>query len=61
MVDVVALVIPKENGRPPSLGEVRWRKRQAVQIAAQLPEDKEAALAVLEYARSLVLDFLDKD
>jgi hypothetical protein len=35
-----------------------WRRRQAVQIVAQLPEDPEDALAVLELARSLVESFL---
>jgi hypothetical protein len=33
-------------------------KRQAIQIAAMLPDDTVDALAVLEYARSLLCDFL---
>ena len=35
-----------------------WHKRQAIQIAAALPENREDALAVLELARSLVEGFL---
>lgn len=35
-----------------------WLRRQAVQIAAQLPEDPEDAIAVLELTKSLVETFL---
>lgn len=35
-----------------------WHRRQAIQIAAALPENKEDALAVLELARELVEGFL---
>lgn len=35
-----------------------WRRRQAVQLAAQLPDDPQDALAILEYVRSLVENFL---
>lgn len=35
-----------------------WRRRHAIQIAAQLPENVEDALAVLELAKQLVQDFL---
>lgn len=35
-----------------------WLKRQAIQIAAQLPEKEADALAILEYARGLVRDYL---
>lgn len=35
-----------------------WRRRLAVQIAAQLPEDREDALAVLRYSRELILNFM---
>lgn len=35
-----------------------WKKRHAIQIAAQLPEDPDDALSVLGYARDLVEDFL---
>lgn len=34
-----------------------WHRRHAVQIAAQLPENAEDALAVLELAKSLVESF----
>lgn len=35
-----------------------WRRRHAVQIVAQLPEEVEDALAVLDLAKKLVEDFL---
>lgn len=35
-----------------------WLRRQAVQIAAQLPENPDEAVAVLELARKLVEGFL---
>lgn len=35
-----------------------WRKRHAVQVVAMLPDDPVDALAVLEYARELVENFL---
>ena len=38
-----------------------WLRRHAVQIAAQLPEDTEQALAVLNLARILVETFLSGD
>ena len=38
-----------------------WLRRHAVQLAAQLPEDTEQALAVLDYARVLVETFLSED
>lgn len=37
-----------------------WRRRHAIQIAAQLPENPKDAVAVLEYARELVDVFLAK-
>jgi len=36
----------------------RWLRRQAVQFAGSLPEDIDDALAVLEYARELITDFV---
>lgn len=36
-------------------------RRQAVQLAGMLPEDTLSALYVLASARSLILDFLDRD
>lgn len=36
----------------------RWLRRHAVQIVAQLPEDSNDALMVLELARTLVESFL---
>jgi hypothetical protein len=35
-----------------------WRRRQAVQLAAQLPEDPQDALAVLAHVKFLVETFL---
>lgn len=35
-----------------------WQRRMAVQLAAQLPEDIDDALTVLELARELVESFL---
>lgn len=40
------------------MSEGDWRRRQAVQIAAQLPDDPKDALAVLALARELVEGFL---
>ena len=39
-------------------GNDNWRRRHAIQIAAQLPEDSKDALRVLELARELVEGFL---
>lgn len=38
--------------------DTSWRRRQAVQIVAQLPENPEDALAVLDLAKLLVQSFL---
>ena len=38
--------------------EEAWHRRQAIQIAAALPEDVESALLVLDLARDLVVRFL---
>jgi hypothetical protein len=35
-----------------------WHRRHAIQIAAQLPDNPQDALLVLEYARQLVEFFL---
>lgn len=35
-----------------------WRKRLALQVVQQLPEDQEDALAVLSYAKELVTGFM---
>lgn len=35
-----------------------WRRRHAIQIVAQLPDNYEDALAVLKYAEELVRGFL---
>lgn len=36
----------------------RWRRRQATILIGQLPEDCEDALAILEYAREIALDYI---
>ena len=36
----------------------RWRRRQALQVAAQLPDEPEEALTVLRHAQTLVRSFL---
>jgi hypothetical protein len=38
-----------------------WHRRSAVQIAAQLPDNREDALRVLELTRELAENFLFKD
>lgn len=40
------------------MGRIDWRRRQALQIASQLPEDPKDALAVLDHAKTLVERFL---
>lgn len=37
----------------------RSLRREAMQIAVQLPESADEALRVLEYARALVLDYIE--
>ena len=39
----------------------RWLRRQAVQLAAQLPDGRDDALAILRYASELVTGFLEAD
>jgi hypothetical protein len=39
----------------------RWLRRQAVQLAAQLPDGRDDALAILRYASELVTGFLERD
>jgi hypothetical protein len=38
-----------------------WHKRHAIQIVAQLPENKNDALKVLAYAKELVEEFLHSE
>ncbi len=54
----VTLLVSKEH--PVNPGDEMWLRRQAIQVAAQLPEKREDALRVLEYARDLVTEFLMK-
>ena len=38
--------------------EERYLRRQAIQIAAQLPENEANSMAILEYAKELVWGFM---
>ncbi len=38
----------------------RWLKMQAVQIVAQLPDDPQDAMRILDLAKELVEDFLSR-
>ena len=40
--------------------EDAWRRRQALQVAAQLPDNPREALTVLRHAEALVRSFLAK-
>lgn len=40
--------------------DARWLRRLAVQLVAQLPEERDKATAVLRYAEDL-LNFINKD
>ena len=42
-------------------GDRNWRRRQAIQLVAQLPESIDDALEVLELAKELVKGFLSED
>jgi hypothetical protein len=57
----MAVSLAVSNDRPRDRAEEMWLKRQAIQIAGQLPEDQEKAVKVLEYARALLTDFIAKD
>lgn len=35
-----------------------WRRRMAIQLVAQLPDNREDALAVLSYAKDIISDFI---
>jgi hypothetical protein len=54
MQSVIAMQ-PRQKPAPPHDAAL---KRLAIQIAAQLPEEEEDALAVLEHAKTLVRSFL---
>lgn len=38
----------------------RWLRRQAIQLAGQLPEDTKDARLVIEYMKQLVDSFIDE-
>lgn len=39
----------------------RWLRLQAIQIVTMLPDDIDEARRILEYARALVTEFIEKD
>jgi hypothetical protein len=51
--------MPRRN-REPTREEVLALKRLAVQIVAQLPQDQQEAIQVLDYAKELVVSFLNE-
>lgn len=44
--------------RPKNLSD--WRRRHALQLASQLPDDLDDALAVVDLTRELLLEFLQR-
>jgi hypothetical protein len=44
--------------KPQPLGEVDWRRRHALTLASQLPENNADALVILDLVRELVVNFL---
>jgi hypothetical protein len=44
--------------KPQPLGEVDWRRRHALTLASELPEDHADALVILDLMRELVVNFL---
>ena len=46
------------NNNNGGASEERYLRRQAIQIAAQLPENEANSIAILEYARELVWGFM---
>jgi hypothetical protein len=55
--------MPRQSntGKRPRSRQVRedaWRRRQALQVAAQLPDNPDEALIVLRHAETLVRSFL---
>lgn len=53
MGSVVVLKSGK-TGDQQKKSDEQWRRRQALQLVAQLPEEEEEALAVLECAQQIV-------
>jgi len=44
--------------KPQPLSEVDWRRRHALTLASQLPDDPADALVILDLVRELVVSFL---
>jgi hypothetical protein len=47
--------------KPQPPGEVDWRRRSALNMASQLPENAADALVILDLLRELVVTFLHVD
>lgn len=47
--------------KPQPLGEVDWRRRHALNMAGQLPENAADALVILDLLREIVVTFLHVD
>ena len=47
--------------KPQPAGDADWRRRHALNMAGQLPENVNDALAILDLLRELVLTFLHVD
>jgi len=57
MSEVVRVKPNMGDGNP----REKWLKRQALQLAGQLPDDTEEALRVLAHLKWLVTEFLEED
>ena len=50
--------VARPGKSPRAAREEHWRRRQALQVAAQLPDEPEEALTVMRHAQTLVRSFL---
>lgn len=60
MLKVVAMN-PKAAKGMLSEAKRRWLRHQANNVVAQLPEDEDEALYVLDHARRLILEYMRDD
>ena len=60
MTPAIDRSIPAKRKSSRQRREEAWHRRQALQVAAQLPDQADAALAVLRHAETLVRTFLGK-
>ena len=52
-------VTPLGRGPPRDPPDDRWLRRQALNLAAQLPDDIDDALRIIQHLETLVRTFLD--